>query len=161
MKKAGDNMEESVSKQIEMRRQAIDDNYTVPVQAQAAVEQFFADMAQLGEDCADAGEFEARFAASPLNQQYLDIFPQLKVKSSVITQGIKAGAEARAADKELLAQDIKEEAEYMLRDIGVQLRRPVMNELRDRARDIPGVGEAVTAGRTVGMLKRLFGKNKD
>lgn len=41
------------------------------------IDDLFGEIEKLGTECKDVSEFENKFAASPLNQKYMDIFTEL------------------------------------------------------------------------------------
>ena len=65
--------------------------------------QIFSEIEKLGEKCKDAGEFEAEFSKSPLNQKYMDLFTEIATKSATknVVKGAVVGVAQSAAEQAL------------------------------------------------------------
>ena len=74
-------MDENVKNSIKARRDAIFNAYEVGAGEKKKVDTLFAEIEKLGKSCKDVMEFEAEFAKSSLNQQYLDLFTEVATSS--------------------------------------------------------------------------------
>lgn len=149
-------MDQYVKASIDGRRNAIVNSYDLDEKAQAEVNELFREIEKLGASCADAGDFETKFAASPLNQKYMDLFTEIATKSA--NKAAAGGMAAGMAGS--VAGSVAREA------IGSAIpttRAAVNQKAYDAARDIPVVGDAIDLGQKAGYamhLGKLFGKKK-
>ena len=134
---------------IESRKNAIFAAYNVEGELLKKVEALFAEMEKLGASCKDVGDFEAKLAASPLNQKYLDLFTE-----------IAKGEVAKTTAKGAVAGIAQSAAEQALRKI-VPTRAAVNQKATDALRGVPVVGDVMDIGQKAsyaGHLGKLFRK---
>lgn len=151
-------MDESIKISIDARKNAIlGGAYEIDDATKKEVEALFVEIEKLGKESKDSGDFEAKFAASPLNQQYMDMFTKIATNSA-----------SSAATKDIAQQMVAGAAESAVRNaIGnaVPTTRAAANQkVYDAARDIPVVGDAIDIGQKASYIKHLgkvFGKKKD
>lgn len=144
-------MDKLIKQSIDSRRDAIKNSFEVVAGTQKKIDALFVEIEKLGEKCRDAGEFEAEFSKSPLNQKYMDLFTEIATKSATknAVKGVAAGALKSAADD-------------TLRKV-VPTRAAVHQKVYDEARSIPGVGDAIDVAEKAsyaGHLAKLFRKKK-
>ena len=145
-------MDQYVKASIDARKNAFS-SYELNDTQKKEIDDLFVEIEKLGKTAKDAGEFEAKFQASPLNQQYMDMFTKIATDSaaSATTASIATGMVAGAA-------------ESVVRDaIGAKVpttRAAVHQKAYDAARDIPGVGEALNIKQHVDFFSR-FKKPKE
>lgn len=144
-------MDSIVKKSIDTRRDAFK-SFEIDVGMQKKIDVLFADIEKLGAKCKDAGEFEAEFAKSPLNQKYMDLFTDIAKRGAMkaAVKGAAVGAIESAADQAI--------------DNIVPTRAAVHQKFSDIARNVPVLGDAIDIGQKasyLGHLGRLFGKNKN
>ena len=100
----------------------------------------------------DVAEFESDFASSELNQRYLDLMTKVattcKFKDAMKNQ---AKEYMEHADHK---QELKDELKYQAESLSMPFRRKARQEVYDKARDIPGVGEVMQ----VNQMRSLFGR---
>ena len=174
-------MSEQVKQSIDARRNAILNSYSLDGELRAKMDGLFAEIEKLGAECKDAGDFETKFAASPLNTQYMNLFTEIataSVSGSAGGAGVDAeGFAASAAEDTVagmaggMAAGAAEEAARMaVRSVtggAVPTTRAAANQkVYDAARDIPVVGDAIDLGQKASYAKHLgkmfgFGKKKD
>ena len=120
------------------------------------VEDLFSEIEKLGVECKDAGEFETKFQASPLNQKYMDLFTEIATSS--------AGKQAAAGVAASMATGAVEGIARNALGNVVPTRAAVHQKAYDVARDIPGVGDAIDISQKASYAKHLAGlfkKKKD
>ena len=157
-------MDKMIKQGIDARKDAIGANYKIDAEMQKKIDALFAEIEKLGEKSKDAGEFEAEFQKSPLNQQYLDLFTEIATKCApntaapkVDTSGISktiAGGVATGA--------LESVADDALRKV-VPTRAAVHQKAYDEVRKIPGVGNAIDVAEKASYgahLAKLFGRKK-
>jgi len=153
-------MNEYIKQSIEARRAAIFDNCKVDDKMKKKVDEVFAEIEEFGAKYDDNGKFETDFAASPLNQKYIDLFTEIATSSQAASQkkavgqaiagGIVGGVASRVADD-------------ALRNV-VPTRASIHQAKYDMARKIPGVGDALHLKNQVDTVRhfgRLFKRKKD
>ncbi len=144
-------MDQYIKNSIDARRNALSASYSIPTSMQKKVDNLFKDIEELGKKCKDVSEFEAEFAKSQLNQQYLDLFTEI-AKSSVA----KAVAKGAAID---VAESMANQA---IRTV-LPTRAAVHQKASDEMRSIPVVGDAIDIGQKASYaahIGKLFRKKK-
>ena len=129
-------MNEIMKSCVESRKEAIVNAYKLNEIEKKEVDDLFSKIEKIGMESKDAGDFETKFATSPLNQEYLDLFTKI------------ATANAKKATTESIATGVaKGVAESTLRNaVGTAIpttRAAVNQKVYDTARDIPVVGQAL------------------
>ena len=140
-------MDKLIKQSIDARKNAFSASYKVDAEMQKKIDTLFAEIDKLGEKCKDAGEFEAEFQKSPLNQKYLDLFTEIATKCAPNT--VVAGALESAADD-------------AIRKV-VPTRAAVHQKAYDEVRKVPGVGDAINIAEKASYgahLAKLFGRKK-
>lgn len=145
-------MDKYVEASIKARKDAIFNSFNVDDEGMLKkIDELFAEINELGASCKDASEFENKFAASPLNQKYMDIFTELSsgaattnVVGSVVKQAA-TGAIANAAHGAVM---------NATGGAVPTSRAAARQKVFDVARDIPGVSEALE----VKHITDLFGR---
>ena len=128
-------MDEYVKMSIDSRKQAIFSSYDVPEKMKQKIEELFKEIEKLGATCKDSGDFETKFAASPLSKRYTDIFVELATpeaaggKGQSMAGAIAEGVAGRVAD------DVKRRI--------LPTRAAVNQKVYDEARKLPVVGDAL------------------
>ena len=168
-------MDKYINQSITVRREAFGANFEIDAEAQGKIDALFADIEKLGAKCKDAGEFEAEFAKSPLNQRYLDLFTEIATKGVAKNTAKGAGsAEDLAVDakKDTTASVVKGAAmgaaqsvtEQALQNAVPTTRAAVHQEAYDAARSVPGLGDAIDIAEKASYAAhfgKLFRKKKN
>ena len=145
-------MNKIIRQSIDARKAAYANSFEIDAGTQKKIDALFVEIEKLGEKCKDAGEFEAEFSKSPLNQKYMDLFTEIATKSA--TKNAAKGAAAGA---------VQSAAEQALRNV-VPTRAAVHQKAYDEVRKIPGVGDAIDVAEKASYashLAKLFKKKKD
>ena len=140
-------MNEQVKVSIDARKNAFD-SFELTDEHKKEIDKLFTEIEKLGSSCKDAGDFETKFQASPLNKQYMDMF------TKIATDGAKSNAIKGAAAG--MAVSAAESA--VKNAIGSKVpttRAAVHQKAYDAARDIPGVGEALDIKQHVDFFSRF------
>ncbi|MBR6505926.1 hypothetical protein IKT18_03810 [Candidatus Saccharibacteria bacterium] len=148
-------MDEYVKQGIEARKNAIFAAYDVKGDALKKVEKLFSEMEKLGASCKDVGEFESKLAASPLNQQYLDLFTEIATES--------AGKQAAGSVAKSMATGAIEGVARNALGSVVPTRAAVNQKAMDSVRGVPVLGDAVDLGQKASYaahIGSLFKKKK-
>lgn len=139
--------------------------YEVSTEMQKKINALFGEIEEFGAECKDVGDFETQFAASPLNQKYLDLFTEVavnsqakvavpKVSKNEIGKMMAGGAVFGAAVSAL---------DQIIDDNIVPTRAAVNQELTDTVRGAPVLGDIMDVSEKAGYaahLGKLFGKKK-
>lgn len=149
-------MDENIKLSINARKNSILDSYKVTPEQKKELDDLFKEIEELGGTCKDAGDFETKLAASPLNQRYIDLFTKVATSSASDT-----------AAKNMAAGMATSAAESAVKNaIGTAVpttKAAVHQKAYDAARDIPVVGNAIDIGQKASYIKHLgglFGKKK-
>ncbi len=139
-------MDTMVKASIDGRKNAVLGAYDLSSDEKKKLDELFAKIEELGASCADAGDFEAKFAASPLNAEYMKLFTdfvstkQSKVKpvGDVQVEEVDMGEVAANTAKDAAVA----EAGYAVQSVRGRVARKTMSEIRDKvpvANDIVGI----------------------
>ena len=143
-------MDEYVEQSIKARKDAIFNAYKVGPEKEAKVEALFKEIDNLGKKCKDVGEFEAEFAKSPLNQQYLDLFTEIATDKNNLGGEIAKGAAVGA---------VESVASEALKQV-VPTKAAVQQKAYDAARDIPVIGDAIDLKSKAGTISSFFRRSR-
>lgn len=157
-------MDEYIKQSIEGRKNAIGATYEVSAEMQKKIDALFSEIEKLGAKCKDVGDFETKFAASSLNQKYLDLFTEVATNS-------QAKATVRKASKKEVGKMVAggtavgaiESALDQVIDNVAPTRAAVNQEVTDVVRKTPVLGDAMDIAQKAGYmahLGKLFDKKK-
>lgn len=149
-------MNEYIKASIDARKNAITGTYRVSEKLQKEIDELFLEIEKFGATCTDAGDFETKFAASPLNQKYIDLFTKVAT-SDATNAAVKDAAIGTAAST------IESAAINAIGSAVPTTGAAVHQKAYDAARDIPVVGDAIEAAKNasyLGHLGKMFSKKK-
>ena len=157
-------MDKFVKQGIDARRDAIFNAYELGEGDKKKVDALFKEIEELGASCKDSGEFEAKFASSPLNQRYLDLFTEVATSASPKTAAPKASMkEVGEMVAGGTAVGVAESAvDQAMRNV-VPTRAAVHQKVSDEVRGVPVVGDAIDVAQKasyLGHLGKMFGGRK-
>lgn len=158
-------MEKLIKQSIDARKNAFSASYKVDAEMQKKIDALFAEIDKLGEKSKDAGEFEAEFQKSPLNQQYLDLFTEIATKCAPNTAAPKVDTSGigKTIAGGVVAGVLESAADDALRRV-VPTRAAVHQKAYDAARSVPGLGDAIDIAEKASYaahLGKLFRKKKN
>lgn len=146
-------MDETIKMSIESRKNAIINTYELSASEKEEVNNLFSKIEQLGMESKDSGEFETKLAASPLNQEYIDLFTKIATSNA-----------SKEAKENMVATSAASAAESIVRNaVGAEIpttRAAVHQKAYDAARDVPILGEALEVKQYADFFGR-FKKKKD
>lgn len=148
-------MDKYVEVSIKARKDGIFNAYEVTdAGTLKKIEDLFSEIDALGRSSKDVSEFETKFAASPLNQKYMDIFTELAKTQATANV---AGSFAKQAATGVATNVAREVVQNATGGVVPTSRAAAHQKVMDVARDIPGVGEALEIKQQVdffGMFKK-------
>lgn len=158
-------MDKYIKQSIDSRKNAISAIYEVSAETNKRIDKLFDEIEKLGAKCKDVGEFEAKFAASPLNQQYLDLFTEVATNSQakVAAPKVSKGEIGKMVVGGTAAGIAESAADQAINNV-VPTRAAVNQKISDTVRSVPVVGDAVDIGQKasyVAHLGKLFGGRKE
>ena len=157
-------MDKYIKQSIEGRKNAIGATYEVSAEMQKKIDALFGEIEKLGAKCKDVGDFEAQFAASPLNQKYLDLFTEVATNSqakAIAPKVDKSGIAKMVAGGTALG--VAESALDQAVNNVVPTRAAVNQEVTDVVRKTPVIGDTMDIAEKAGYaahLGKLFGKKR-
>lgn len=159
-------MDKLIKQSIDARKNAFSASYKVDAEMQKKIDALFAEIDKLGEKSKDAGEFEAEFQKSPLNQQYLDLFTKIATKCAPNTVAPKVDTSgiSKTIAGGVVAGALESAADDTLRRVVPTTRAAVHQKAYDAARSVPGLGDAIDIAKKASYaahLGKLFGKKKN
>lgn len=149
----------NVESSIETRKQAFFNAYEISdSELIGKINVLFSKIEEFGKNCSDVMDFESKFASSDLNQEYINLFTEVAQKCTPKTYtsepvNVKSG-------KEYIMDDIKSEIKYQADSLTQPMRHELYQETYDKVRDIPVVGEALSAKQHFDFFSK-FKKKKD
>lgn len=143
-------MDNLIKSSIESRKNAIFASYDVKDPGNLKnIEEFFKKVEDFAKDCKDVSDFETKFASSPLAQEYSSLFVQIMQTEST-ADGTPPTIEE---NNEYTVQDELKD------DLERRVRRKARQDAYDVARDVPIIGDAMTAKQHFDFFSR-FRKKK-
>ena len=144
-------MNDILKPSIESRKQALFSQYDIQDPGNLkTIEDYFKKLEEFAKDYNDVMAFETAFAASPLCKEYSDLFVQIMNTE-------------RTVDGKAPVVDVPEEytpQDELRDDMERAVRRRARQDAYNAARDVPILGEAMTAKQHIDFFGR-FRKKKD
>ena len=157
-------MDQYVKMSIDGRRQAIEGSYDLSGALKKKVDDLFKEIEKFGADCKDAGEFETKFSASPLNQKYTELFTEIATKLQMKgAEATKARSEAGRAMAGGIMGGIAESAAERAIGTVKPTRASINQHARDAVMGVPVLGDAIDIGQKASYaahLGKVFGLGK-
>ena len=144
-------MNENIKPSIESRKNALFSAYDIkdPGNLQT-IDNYFKKLEEFAKGYDDIMKFETDFAASPLSKEYSDLFVQI-MNTECTSDGV---APVQNYEEEYTPQDELKD------DLERAVRRRARQDAYDKARDVPILGEALTAKQHIDFFSR-FRRKKD
>lgn len=144
-------MNEILRPSIESRRTTLFSQYDIkdPGNLQA-IDNYFKKLEEFAKDYNDVMEFETAFASSPLCKEYSDLFVQIMNTEHTID----GKAPVVDVEEEYTVQD------ELRDDMERAVRRRARQDAYNAARDVPILGEAMTAKQHFDLFSRFRKKDK-
>ena len=150
-------MDSVVKSCIDGRRMAFSSAYELTDVYKKKVDELFKRIEEFGSTCNDAMDFETKFAASPLNKEYTDLFTEVASNCKYILPPPIEGDTAGRSNKEAVMDEVMSDVKYAVDDITMPARRAAREEFDKKMRDTP-LGKIEQASNTAWVFKRMFGK---
>ena len=151
-------MNEYVKQSIEGRRMAFSSSYELNDIYKKKVDELFKRIEEFGNSCNDAMDFETKFASSPLNKEYTDLFTEIATNCKYILPP-PVDSDVKS-DSEYLRDEAISDAKYLAKDLTMPVRRAAREEFDKKMRDTP-LGKIEQASNTAWVFKRIFGKKNN
>lgn len=152
-------MDISVKSSIDARKNAILSAYNIEdSNIKQKIDELFGKINNLGEVCKDCSEFETKFASSPLNQEYIDLFTEVSTSCKPNNSNIQETDSSYS--KGYYKRQIANELEYQLDSATLEARSKIRQEAYDKARDIPVVDKILEAKQYIDFYGKFKKKDK-
>ena len=149
-------MNEYVKYSIDGRKNAFYSTYDIKdEEIKRKIEDLFSRIEAFGETCVDAQDFEAKFAASELNQEYISLFTEVATKCAPIVRETVENPDVKTTGQ-FIADEVKDEIDYQVKDMTLPARRAAREQAYNAARRTPIVGEVMQAKQTADLFGGLF-----
>ena len=152
-------MDSIVKQCIDGRKLAFSSAYELTDVYKKKIDELFKRIEELGNTCKDSMEFETKFASSPLNTEYTNLFTEVSQNCKYILPPPVDNPDVKS-DKEQMVDEVLSDAKYIAKDLSMPARRKAREAFDSKMRDTP-LGKIEQASNTAWVIKRLFGKNKD
>ena len=103
-------------------------------------------------------DFESKFAASPLNKEYIDMFT--KVATTCKAKELPQEENVVPSTGEKVLNDLASDAKYLADDLTLPARRKARMEMESKLRSTP-LGKIEQAENTFWLLKKFKKKKPD
>lgn len=151
-------MDEQIRNSIDVRKNSIYDYYNLNDAMNSKVEDYFKRVEEFAGDCKDVADFETKFQASPLSQEYMGLFTELA--TSCTPKGAIKG-QMDAFKQRDFKQDFEEDLEYQLKDASMPARRAAREQVDRQLRSTPILGDAIQAKQTFDLFGKFRRKKND
>ena len=148
-------MNEYVKQSIEGRRLAFSNSYELTDVYKKRVEELFKKIEELGEKASDAMDFETKFASSPLNTEYTNLFTEIATNCKCIIP-INSETEVKS-NGEAIMDDVMSDVKYVVEDLSMPARRKAREAIDSKINDTP-LGDIRQASNTISLFKKIFKK---
>lgn len=149
-------MDSVVKSCIDGRRMAFSSAYELTDVYKKKVDELFKRIEEFGKTCTDAMDFESKFAASPLNKEYTDLFTEVASNCKYILPPPVDNPNVKS-DAEYYKEEAISDAKYLAKDLTMPARRKAREEFDKKMRDTP-LGKIEQASNTASVFRRLFRK---
>ena len=149
-------MDSVVKSCIDGRRMAFSSAYELTDVYKKKVDDLFKRIEDFGKDCTDAMDFETKFASSPLNKEYTDLFTEVASNCKYILPPPVDNPNVKS-DAEYYKEEAISDAKYLAKDLTMPARRKAREEFDKKMRDTP-LGKIEQASNTASVFRRLFRK---
>ena len=149
-------MDSVVKSCIDGRRMAFSSAYELTDIYKKKVDELFKRIEEFGKTCTDAMDFESKFAASPLNKEYTDLFTEVASNCKYILPPPVDNPNIKS-DAEYYKEEAISDAKYLAKDLTMPARRKAREEFDKKMRDTP-LGKIEQASNTASVFRRLFRK---
>jgi hypothetical protein len=146
-------MDEYVKMSIDSRKNAINSMYDLHKEDVDKVNNLFERIEEFGKSCSSATDFENIFATSELNTEYISVFTDIATKYQMKPQNQEI-VNAKTATEEI-AEDIKEEAEYLMDTTTQPFRAKANQEMTNQMRSMPIIGDIMYASQLKDMGDKI------
>ena len=128
---------------IKSRKDAFFTAYDIKDQATIAeIEDLFNRITEFGKTCSDYMDFETKFATSPLNQEYINMFTKVATSSTSKMQPIVDEPKDEISEEERLKKEAADDARFAVKEAMSPLRHQAY-EARTQALRSTKVGNAL------------------
>jgi hypothetical protein len=149
-------MNDQIKLSIDGRKAAFANSYELNADAQKKIDALFKDIEALGKSCTDSADFEAKLAASPLNQRYIDLFTELsQTCKSELTPASDSDIDNSPSADDVAADLAKTEAELAIDGAVQHVRGRAYRAAYDKALKTPVVGDAIGVKNKIDLLDRF------
>ena len=149
-------MNDQIKLSIDGRKAAFENSYELSADAKKKVEALFKEIEALGKSCTDSADFEAKLAASPLNQKYIDLFTEIgQTCKCKLGPAPDAQIEAQPTTSEVVADLAKNDAEMAIDGTVQHFRGRAYRAGLAKVREVPVIGDAIDAKTKIDLLSRF------
>lgn len=149
-------MDNIIKQSINSRKEAFTNAYDIKDEKIInKIDDLFKRVEELGNECKDIMEFETKFASSPLNTEYTNLFTEIASSCSPIVYE----SESIPENSNTVADEFKDDLKFAAREATQPLRRAAHQEAYDKVRDIPVVNEALGIKQHIDFFGRFRKKD--
>ncbi len=148
-------MEEIIKSCVESRKNAIYSAYEINnEELKSKIDDLFSRIENFAESCTSVADFESKFAASELNQEYIKLFTEIAMSCSPIIHEQVENPNVKS-DAQYVADEVKSEMEYQVKEMTMPARRLARERADQQLRRTPIVGDVIQAKQTLDLFGKL------
>ena len=152
-------MNELIKNSVDARKNAFFNTYNITDEkVKKDIEELFNKIDDFAKKYDDLTKFEADFANSSLNQDYINLFTTIASKFSA--NDFSNDSEISNNKSEVL-DEIKSDAKYLVEDLTHPLRHEAREKFDSTLRDIPVVGDVIQTKQTMDLLNKYKKNSKE
>lgn len=154
-------MDSGVKLAIDARHDAFKNAYELTDEFNDEIESLFKKIYEFGKSCKDSMDFETKFASSPLNEEYNNLFMKIGTKCKLRKYETNENVPQKSKSEKVL-EEASSDAKYLVKDMTMPARRQARMQMDSKLRDTP-LGKVEQAHNMFYLFKRFKKpkKNKD
>ena len=129
-------MNDMVKSSIDARKGAFSTAYELNDKMTKEIDALFEKIYKIGEECSDAMDFETKFASSPLNKEYTDLFAKVASECKPKVMSDDYVSDPRTKGEKVL-DEVSSDAKLLVEDLTMPARRKARQEMDDKLHDTP------------------------
>lgn len=145
-------MDSGVKTSIDARYDAFKNAYELTTDFEAEIEDLFKKIYEFGKTCNDAMDFENKFVASPLNEEYNNLFVKIGTKCPLKKYETEDLPEESKSKK--IIDEATSDAKYLMDEVTMPARRQARMKMDSKLRDTP-LGKVEQASNMFYLFKKF------
>lgn len=151
-------MDENIKNSVNARKIAFTSAYEINNDIEKEINALFEQIENFALTCHDVMDFETKFATSPLNTEYINLFTKIATTCKPITYESDNDVKS---DAEYVKDEVLSDLKYTADEIARPVRRKVKGAIYDKMRDIPVIKDVMLAKQYKDLGESLVPNKKE